>query len=58
MSDTPFSYTFTEDELKSLIRFLRKKQNDLPQELYLLYSVLEKAIYDSMSVEEAEEFFL
>lgn len=58
MSDSPFSYTFSEDELKSLIRFLRERQNDLPQELYLLYSVLEKKIYDSMSVEEAEEFFL
>ncbi len=58
MSDSALTYSFTEEELKSLVRFLRVKQEILPPELYMFYSVLEKAIYDSMSIEEAEEFFL
>ena len=50
-------YHFSETEIKFLARFFRKNQEHLPDELLNFSSQIERAIYNSMSIDEAEEFY-
>lgn len=50
-------YHFSETEIKFLARFFRKNQEHLPDELLNFSSQIEHAIYNSMSIDEAEEFY-
>lgn len=50
-------YHFTESEIKMLARLLRKNQERLPDELLNFASKIERVIYNSMSIDEAEAFY-
>ncbi len=52
-----FSYTFSEKELQSLMLFLRRYQQLMPEKLENFMQALEKHFYENMSIGEAEEFF-
>lgn len=58
MSNTPFlSYSFTEQEIKSLALLFRKKESGLVNTLDGFRLFIEKAVYQAMTIAEAEEFF-
>ena len=52
-----FEYRFTERETKSLARFLRKNQEQIPDELLDFSAGVERVMYNSMSIDEAEAFY-
>jgi len=51
------SYTFTEKEIKSLVLLLRRNEAVLDRELDGLRDFMENAVYQSMTIAEAEDFF-
>jgi hypothetical protein len=51
------NYHFTPRELMVIARFLRKKQNELPEELSDFYATVEHTVYNVLSVDEAEQFY-
>lgn len=52
-----FNYDFSEKELRSLMLFLRRYQQLMPETLENFIQALEKHFYETMSIGEAEEFF-
>lgn len=50
------SYTFSDAELKALAYFFRQSHS-VPDELYTLNSLVEKYIYENMTIDEAERFY-
>lgn len=50
-------YHFMPRELSSIARLLRKMATDIPDELADFYSAVERAVYDSLSIDEAEQFY-
>ncbi|MBQ9281056.1 MAG: hypothetical protein IJ207_02530 [Treponema sp.] len=51
------SYNFTEREIRNLAKFLRNNQESLPDALIPFATKVERAVYDSMSIDEAEAFY-
>ena len=58
-NETPvfFDYQFTEREVRVLARFLRKNQEHIPNELLDFSAKIERVMYNSMSIDEAEAFY-
>lgn len=52
-----FSYDFSMQESKDLVLLLRKYEKEIPNTLKEFSTSLLKHIYDSMTIEEAEQFF-
>ena len=52
-----FSYDFSMQESKDLVLLLRKYEKEIPNTLKDFSASLLKHIYDSMTIEEAEQFF-
>lgn len=50
-------YAFSETELRSLALLLRKHEESLDPELDGFLQFLEKYVYSTMTIEEAELFF-
>lgn len=50
-------YHFTEREIRLLAKFFRKHQSELPDGLADFSDKIERAVYNTMSIEEAEVFF-
>lgn len=51
------SYDFTSDEIKTLAKFLRSKENELPEGLEGLTKALEESLYKCLSLDEIKDFF-
>lgn len=51
------TYNFTSDEIKTLSKFLRSKENELPDGLEGLTKALEEAIYKCLSLDEIKDFY-
>lgn len=51
------SYNFSESEIKLLARFFRNHQENLPDGLLEFSNKIERAIYNSMSIDEAQAFY-
>ncbi len=58
--ENPFSmnYTFNEREVKTLARLCRDYQAQIPPCLEDFARCLEKKIYENMSIDEVEKFYL
>lgn len=54
---TVLDYSFSKKELYLLAKFLRLKQEELPQGLENFYKALEDSIYNVMSLEEVKRFY-
>ena len=52
-----FEYSFTEREVRALARFLRKNQEQIPDVLLDFSARVERVMYNSMSIDEAEAFY-
>ena len=50
-------YHFTEREIKILARFFRRYQDSIPDGLIDFSVQIERTVYNSMSIEEAEAFY-
>ena len=50
-------YHFNEREIRVLARFLRKNQEHIPDELLDFATKIERVMYNSMSIDEAEAFY-
>lgn len=50
-------YRFSEREIKLLARFFRSNQEHIPDGLLDFSMRVERAIYSSMSIDEAEAFY-
>lgn len=51
------TYSFSDDEIRTLVLFMRRHEDLLDARLDSFYSFLERTIYGSMTIEEAERFF-
>lgn len=51
------SYDFSPSEIASLALFFRKNQDILPEELNNFSIILEKKIYETLSIEEIKRFY-
>jgi hypothetical protein len=51
------SYVFSPHEIKTLAHFFRQNQKQLPDGLEDFASAVEKAVYNGMSIDEAELFY-
>lgn len=54
---TILDYSFSKNELFQLAKYLRSKQEELPEGLELFYKTLEDSIYNCMSLEEVKRFY-
>jgi len=52
-----FSYEFSVQEVKDLVLFLREHDNNLPDSLKNFSLLLHKHVYNSMTIDDAEQFF-
>ena len=50
-------YSFSKKELFVLAKFLRQKQEELPDGLEIFCKTLEDSIYNSLSLEEVKRFY-
>ena len=50
-------YSFSKKEVFLLARFLRLKQEELPQGLEVFYKALEDTVYNTMSLQEVKKFY-
>lgn len=50
-------YSFSKKELFLLAKFLRTKQEELPEGLEKFYKALEDSIYNVMSLDEVKLFY-
>ena len=50
-------YSFSKKEVFLLAKFLRLKQEELPEGLEQFYSALEDSIYNTMSLDEVKRFY-
>ncbi len=51
------TYTFTSDEITKLAKFLRSKENELPQGIENFCKALEDSVYKCLSLEEVSRFY-
>ncbi|HAH61744.1 MAG TPA: hypothetical protein DCL73_06565 [Treponema sp.] len=51
------SYSFSPRETAILAHFLRKHEDEIPDGLADFSKAVEDAVYNSMSIEEAEKFY-
>ena len=56
MTKAKFSYDFSGEELKSLARFLRTRQESLPRELFAFFRAVQDELYGRLSIDEVEKF--
>ena len=56
-SSLSFTYNFSHRETSHLAYFLRKHQNEVPDALADFLKAVESAIYNSMTIGEAEKFY-
>ncbi|MBR7064936.1 MAG: hypothetical protein IKI31_07315 [Treponema sp.] len=56
-SSLSFTYNFSHRETSHLAYFLRKHQNEVPDALADFLKAVESAIYNSMTIDEAEKFY-
>ena len=54
---TILDYSFSKKELFLLAKYLRTKQEELPEGLELFYKTLEDSIYNCLSLEEVNRFY-
>ncbi len=54
---TILDYSFSKNELFQLAKYLRKKQEELPEGLELFYKTLEDSVYNCMSLDEVKRFY-
>lgn len=54
---TILEYSFSKKELFLLAKYLRTKQEELPEGLELFYHTLEDSIYNCLSLEEVKRFY-
>jgi hypothetical protein len=54
---TILEYSFSKKELFLLAKYLRTKQEELPEGLELFYKTLEDSIYNCLSLEEVKRFY-
>ncbi len=57
MTIDPVSYTFSEEEIKSLALLLRRNEAVLDTVLDGFHAFLENTVYQSLTIAEAEDFF-
>ncbi len=50
-------YNFSKKELFLLAKYLRTKQEELPEGLEIFYKTLEDSIYNCLSLEEVKKFY-
>ncbi len=50
-------YTFSKKEIFLLAKFLRTKQEEMPEGLENFYRTLEDSIYNVMSLDEVKRFY-
>ncbi|MEE0999292.1 MAG: hypothetical protein UIH41_06495 [Treponemataceae bacterium] len=55
--DSSFSYNFSIQEAKDLVLLLRKHEKELPNSLIDFSISLQQHVYNSMTIDEAENFF-
>ena len=55
--DSSFSYNFSIQEAKDLVLLLRKHEKELPNSLIDFSISLQQQVYNSMTIDEAENFF-
>lgn len=51
------SYNFSSEEIAKLAKFLRTKQNEIPEGLENFTKALEDAVYNCLSIEEVKNFY-
>ena len=56
MNASNFSYEFSGEELKSLVHFLRSRQDSLPRELFAFFRAVQNEFYGQLSIDEVEKF--
>ena len=54
---TILEYCFSKKELFLLAKYLRTKQEELPEGLEIFYKTLEDSIYNCLSLEEVKIFY-
>ena len=54
---TILEYSFSKKELFLLAKYLRTKQEELPEGLEIFYKTLEDSIYNCPSLEEVKRFY-
>lgn len=54
---TVLDYSFSKKELYLLAKFLRSKQEEMPEGLEIFYKSLEDSIYNVMSLDEVKRFY-
>ena len=54
---TILDYSFSKKELFLLAKYLRTKQEELPEGLEVFYKTLEDSIYNCLSLEEVKRFY-
>lgn len=54
---TVLEYSFSKKELYLLAKFLRSKQEEMPEGLENFYKSLEDSIYNVMSLDEVKRFY-
>ena len=54
---TILDYSFSKKELFLLAKYLRTKQEELPEGLEIFYKTLEDSIYNCLSLEEVKRFY-
>ena len=54
---TILEYSFSKKDLFLLAKYLRTKQEELPEGLELFYKTLEDSIYNCLSLEEVKRFY-
>lgn len=60
MSDTTqdsFNFTFTFEQAKEICYHLRKNNIVFSNDLNFFYTEIQKFVYNSMTIDEVEEFF-
>ncbi len=57
MSQDVFSYSFSPEEIKELVRFMRRNETEFTGVMARFYTTAERHVYNSLTLEEAERFF-
>ncbi|MCR5724555.1 MAG: hypothetical protein K6G80_05655 [Treponema sp.] len=55
--DLKLEYSFSVREIRALARYLRIHQAEIPEGLEDFAAAVEKAVYNAMSISEAEQFY-
>ena len=58
MSENGKSYDFTDEEIKKIALLFRKYQTEIPDSLENFNHFLTEYIYNIMTIDEADNFFL